>query len=225
MRVLVVEDYPPVRKAIVTALRENGYTVDETEDGNTGLEMATTREYDVVVLDLMLPGMDGIELLEKIRATGDDCRVLIVTARGTIEDRIKGLDLGADDYLVKPFPIEELLARVRALVRRGYGQATPVIKVGHLEINTNSHAVLSAGEKVSLTAKEFALLEYLALRAGQLVTRAEIFEHVYNDRSSTHSNVIDVYMTYLRKKLERPEHPKLIHTRRGEGYILSEEPP
>jgi DNA-binding response OmpR family regulator len=225
MRVLVVEDYPPVRKAIVTALRENGYTVDETEDGNTGLEMATTREYDVVVLDLMLPGMDGIELLEKIRATGDDCRVLIVTARGTIEDRIKGLDLGADDYLVKPFPIEELLARVRALVRRGYGQATPVIKVGHLEINTNSHAVLSAGEKVSLTAKEFALLEYLALRAGQLVTRGEIFEHVYNDRSSTHSNVIDVYMTYLRKKLERPEHPKLIHTRRGEGYILSEEPP
>lgn len=225
MRVLVVEDYPPVRKAIVTALRENGYTVDETEDGNTGLEMATTREYDVVVLDLMLPGMDGIELLEKIRATGDDCRVLIVTARGTIEDRIKGLDLGADDYLVKPFPIEELLARVRALVRRGYGQATPVIKVGHLEIDTNSHAVLSAGEKVSLTAKEFALLEYLALRAGQLVTRGEIFEHVYNDRSSTHSNVIDVYMTYLRKKLERPEHPKLIHTRRGEGYILSEEPP
>jgi len=225
VRILIVEDYPPVRKAIATALRESAYTVDEAEDGNTGLELATSRDYDVIVLDLMLPGMDGIELLERIRATGDDCRVLIVTARGTVEDRIKGLDLGADDYIVKPFPIEELLARVRALVRRGYGQATSVITVGHVEIDTTNHSVESAGERVTLTAKEYALLEYLALRAGELVTRGDIFEHVYKDPSSAHSNVIDVYMTYLRKKLERPDRPKLIHTRRGEGYILSEEPP
>jgi DNA-binding response OmpR family regulator len=225
MRVLIVEDYPPVRAAVAKALRENGFSVDEAEDGDTGLTLATDREYDVIILDLMLPGMDGIELLERIRAAGDDCRVLIVTARGTLEDRIKGLDLGADDYLVKPFPIEELLARVRALVRRGYDKSTPIIRVGHVEIDTSNHAVHSAGERVELTAKEYALLEYLALRAGQLVTRNEIFEHVYEDRSTTRSNVIDVYMTYLRKKLERAEHPKLFHTRRGEGFILSEDSP
>ncbi|MFT4542169.1 MAG: two-component system copper resistance phosphate regulon response regulator CusR [Planctomycetota bacterium] len=225
MRILIVEDYPPVRNAIATALRESGYTVDETGNGETGLELATTREYDVVVLDLMLPGMDGTEVLERIRVAGNDCRVLIVTARGTVEDRIKGLDLGADDYMVKPFPVEELLARVRALIRRGYGKSTPIITLGHLEIDTNSHAVRSAGERVTLTAKEYSLLEYLVLRAGQLVTRSAIFEHVYKDGSTTNSNVIDVYMTHLRKKLERSEHPKLIHTRRGEGYIMSEEAP
>lgn len=222
MRILVVEDYAAVRKAVVQALREEHYSVDDAEDGQTGLAMAASGEYDLVVLDLMLPGMSGNEILRTLRAGGESCHVLVLTARDSLDDRIAGLDLGADDYLVKPFAMEELLARVRALIRRSYTKKSATIEIGHLEIRTSDHIVLVDGEQVEMTAKEYALLEYLAYRAGEVVTRTEIWRHIYDDQSSATSNVVDVYIGYLRKKIDRPGHPKLLQTKRGEGYILAE---
>lgn len=220
MRILVVEDYPPVRTAVVSALRESGYAVDEVATGDAGLARGLERDYDVIVLDLMLPGLDGLSLLRALRERERTSHVLILTARDTLEEKTAGLDLGADDYLVKPFEMEELLARVRALLRREYAQKQPVLRIGHLEINTNTHGVKVGGAPVELTAREYVLLEYLALRTGQVVSRAEIWEHIYDDKANTSSNVVDVYIGYLRKKLERPHGPRLLHTRRGEGYLL-----
>ncbi len=223
MRVLIVEDYAPLRAAVAKALRESGYSVDEAADGEAGFWRASSEEYDLIVLDLMLPRLDGLEVLRRLRGEGRDAHVLILTARDRVEDRVQGLDLGADDYLVKPFAMDELLARVRALVRRGYVQKSPLLCIGHVEINTNDHGVRVSGEPIELTAKEYALLEYLALRKGQVVSRMDIWRHVYDEHSSATSNVVDVYIGYLRRKIERPDRSKLIHTRRGEGYILSEE--
>ncbi|MCP3919411.1 MAG: response regulator transcription factor [bacterium] len=221
MRVLIIEDYETLRLALVKGLRENGYAVDEAADGISGLHAASSEDYDLVVLDLMLPGMDGFSLLTELRAQGKNSHVLILTARDRLDDRVRGLDLGADDYLVKPFDMEEFLARVRALVRRSYARKSPLLRVGHLEIEMGEHAVCVDGEPVELTAKEYALLEYLALRSGQVVSRTEIWEHVYDVHFDANSNVVDVYVGYLRKKLERPGRPRLIHTRRGEGYMLA----
>jgi len=221
MRVLVIEDYEILRLAVVKSLREDSYSVDEAADGIGGLHMASTEDYDLIVLDLMLPGLNGFEVLEALRARGKDSHVLILTARDQVDDRVRGLDLGADDYLVKPFAMEEFLARVRALVRRSYAHKSPLLRIGHVEIHTDSHEVTANGEAVELTAKEYALLEYLALRSGQVVSRTEIWEHVYDSHFDATSNVVDVYVGYLRKKLERPSLPRLIHTRRGEGYILA----
>ncbi len=221
MRILVIEDYEPLRAALVKSLRENGYSVDETADGRDGLFLASAGEHDLIVLDLMLPGIDGFELLERLRAGGRETHVLILTARDQLDDRVRGLDLGADDYLVKPFAMAELLARVRALVRRSYRRKSPRLSIGHLEIDTNDHSVRVEGELVELTAKEYALLEYLAQRRDEVVSRLDIWEHVYDSRSDSTSNVVDVYVSYLRKKLEQGGRPRLIHTRRGEGYILS----
>ena len=222
MRLLVVEDYAPLRRSIVQALREEHYSVDEAERGDDGLALAHANDYDVILLDLMLPGVDGFAFLRDLRAAGRPSHVLILTARDAVDDRVKGLDLGGDDYLVKPFAIEELLARVRALLRREYAQKSPVLRIGHLEIETASHRVAVDGEPVELTAREYALLAYLARRVGQVVSRLEIWEHVYDERSKTTSNVVDVYIGYLRKKIERPGRPKLLQTRRGEGYMLVE---
>jgi len=222
MRILVVEDYLPVRRAVVKALREEGYSVDEAADGEEGAAMACAGEHDVIVLDLMLPRVDGVEVLERLRRKGNKAHVLILTARDSVDDRIRGLDLGADDYLVKPFAMEELLARVRALLRREYDKKAPTIRIGHLEIRTSDHTVRVDGEGIELTAKEYALLEYLAMRAGEVVSRTEIWEHIYDERSSATSNVVDVYVGYLRKKIERPGKPRLLRTRRGEGYQLAE---
>lgn len=224
MRLLVVEDYAPLRAAVVQALREEGHSVDESPDGTDALGKAVINDYDVVVLDLMLPGLDGLQLLRQLRSGGRTCQVLVMTAKDTIDDHVTGLDLGADDYLVKPFAMEELLARVRALLRRGYDRPAPVLTVGHVEIDTARHDVRVEGERVELTAREYALLEYLAMRAGQVVSRTEIWEHLYDDRSTATSNVVDVYVGYLRKKLDRPDKQPLIHTRRGEGYVLEEQP-
>ncbi|MAG63455.1 MAG: response regulator transcription factor [Planctomycetota bacterium] len=223
MRVLVIEDYEILRLALVKALREDGYAVDEAADGVSGLHAATAEDHDLIVLDLMLPGLDGFSLLTKLRERGKNSHVLILTARDRVDDRVRGLDLGADDYLVKPFAMEEFLARVRALVRRSYTRKSPLLRIGHVEIATDEHRVRVDGEPVELTAKEYALLEYLALRSGQVVSRTEIWEHVYDVHFDAASNVVDVYVGYLRKKLERPNHPNLIHTRRGEGYMLAVE--
>jgi DNA-binding response OmpR family regulator len=181
-------------------------------------------EYDVIILDLMLPGMDGLEILKKIRSKGRKVHVLILTAKDTVQDRVIGLDLGADDYLVKPFAFEELLARVRALVRRSYRQKNPSIKVKDLRIDLTTQRVWRGREEIRLTPREYALLEYLAIRAGQMVSRSDIWQHVYEFNSSASSNVVDVYIGYLRKKIELTNKPDLIHTVRGRGYLLGEKP-
>jgi len=222
MRVLLVEDYAPLSKAVTQGLREAGFAVDLAADGHEGWHYARSGDYDVIILDVMLPAMDGLTILKRLRDAGRHTHVLLLTAKDTVQDRVDGLNLGADDYLVKPFAFEELLARVRALVRRRYDTKNPVLRVDDLQIDTRSRAVKRGDETIELTAREYALLEYLAARAGELVSRTEIWESVYDFHSSAVSNVVDVYVGYLRKKLERPNRPRLIHTRRGQGYMLGE---
>ncbi len=221
MRVLIVEDYQPLRKAVTQGLREAGYAVDVAAEGEEGLWYARSGEYDVIVLDLMLPGIDGLTILRRLRAVGRRTHVLILTAKDALEDRVRGLNLGADDYLVKPFAFEELLARVGALIRRRYDAKNPTIRVADLEIDTAARIVRRAGEQIDLTAREYALLEFLALRDGQVVSRSDIWEHIYDFHSTAESNVVDVYIGYLRRKIERSGLPKLLHTRRGQGYMLA----
>jgi DNA-binding response OmpR family regulator len=194
--------------------------VDATGDGAEGRAYAAASDYDAIVLDLMLPSLDGRELLRGLRARGDTTPVLILTARDTVADRVAGLDLGADDYLVKPFAFDELLARLRALVRRRYQHADPVLRVADLEVDTRARTVRRAGRPVPLTAREYALLEVLAHRRGQVVTRAELWEHVYDFAAEPASNVLDVYIGYLRRKIDDGHARKLLHTRRGQGYVL-----
>jgi DNA-binding response OmpR family regulator len=220
MRILLIEDYPPLQKSIQQGLHEAGFAVDITGDGPEGLWYAMNNDYDVIILDLMLPGMDGLKILKKIRAKGRQTHVLILTAKDTLEDRVAGLDTGADDYLVKPFAFEELLARIHALIRRKYQEKNPTLKIQDLRLDQAAQRVWRGREEIELTGREYALLEYLALRAGHVVTRTDIWEHIYEFNSSASSNVVDVYIGYLRKKLEQPGKPALIHTIRGRGYIL-----
>ncbi len=222
MRILLIEDFRPLRQSLTKGLREAGFAVDTTGDGQEGLWYATGNEYDVIILDLMLPGLNGLEILKKIRAKGQKSHVLILTAKDTVQDRINGLDLGADDYLVKPFAFEELLARIRALLRRGYREKNPRVKIKDLQIDLTTQQVYRGREKIQLTPREYALLEYLAMRTGQLVSRSDIWEHIYEFSSSASSNVVDVYVGYLRKKIERPNKPALIHTVRGRGYMIGD---
>ena len=214
-----------MRNSIAAALRGEGYALDECSDGAQALKLVTTTNYDVIVLDVGLPGLDGWGVLARLRESGVTSQVLMLTAADAVSDRVRGLDLGADDYVSKPCTLAELAARVRALVRRNYQQKTPILRVGYVEIDMATHSVHSDGQAVDLTAREYALLEYLVLRKGELVTRAQIAEHIYDDRSATASNVVDVYVGYLRKKLERPGKPRLLHTRRGEGYVMSFQDP
>jgi DNA-binding response OmpR family regulator len=221
LRVLVVDDYGPVCAAVRQGLAEEGYAVDTASTGTDALRVALDRAYDVIVLDVMLPGLDGITVLRQLRAADVTSSVLLLTARDATADRVGGLDAGADDYLTKPFELAELIARVKALVRRAYRAPNPLVRVGDLEIDTSRRTVHRAGEAIALSAREYGILEYLALRAGQLVSRTEIWEHVYDFRGDARSNVIDVYMGYLRKKIEREGWPRLLHTRRGHGYVLT----
>jgi DNA-binding response OmpR family regulator len=220
MRLLIVEDYKPLRKALKQGLKEAGFAVDATGNGEEGLWFAMSNDYDAIILDLMLPGMDGLTLLKKFRAEGRQNHVLILTAKDALEDKINGLNLGADDYLVKPFAFEELLARIRALTRRNYRQNRSQIEIENLRIDLSKQKVFKSGHKISLTPREYALLEYLAMRAEEVVSRTDIWEHVYEFNSSVTSNVVDVYIGYLRKKLESKNKPDLIHTIRGRGYML-----
>lgn len=220
MRVLIVEDYAPVRNAIGQALREIGFAVDATGAGDEGLWFAANNDYDVIVLDLMLPKVDGLTLLGKVRAEGRCAHVLILTAKDTVQDRVRGLDAGADDYLVKPFAMEELTARVRALARRAYCAKNPEVTVDGLRIDTVTQRVWKDSTEIVLTPREYALLEYLAMRAGQVVSRTDIWEHVYEFTADADSNVVDVYVGYLRRKLGQRGDPSPIQTIRGAGYSL-----
>ncbi len=222
MRLLVVEDYRPLRQSITQGLQEAGFAVDATGDGMEGLWYASGNDYDVIILDLMLPGMDGLEILKTIRAEGRASHVLVLTARDTVEDRVRGLDLGADDYLVKPFAFEELLARLRALLRRRYRQTHSTIRVEDLCLDVATQRVRRGQRDIALTRREYALLEYLAMRTGEVVPRGDIWEHVYEFNSTASSNVVDVYVGYLRKKIETTGEAPLIHTIRGRGYRLGE---
>lgn len=226
MRLLLIEDYQPLARSLTQGLREAGYAVDAAVDGEKGLALAQSTSYDAVVLDLMVPKIDGLTILRRLRADGANVGVLIITARDQLSDRIGGLDLGADDYLVKPFAFDELLARLRAVIRRRYGATANIVKVGDLELDTAGRTVRRAGTPVALSAREFALLEYLALRRGQVVSRTEIWEHVYDFATEPSSNIVDVYVGYLRRKLGDGEGalPRLIHTHRGLGYSLGATP-
>ncbi|MCG3127729.1 MAG: Response regulator MprA [Phycisphaerae bacterium] len=220
MRALLVEDYAPLRETVAQALAEAGFAVDSAAEGGEGLWYAQSGAYDAIVLDIGLPGRDGLSILRTLRKSGQTTPVLLLTARDTVADRVAGLDAGADDYLIKPFALEELLARVRALVRRKYEATDPVLHVRDVEIDTVRKQVRRGGRTIELTAREYALLEFLALRAGQVVSRTDIWEHLYDFHASAESNVVDVYVGYLRRKLEESGGTRLIHTRRGLGYVL-----
>jgi DNA-binding response OmpR family regulator len=220
--VLIVEDYGPLLRSVGQGLREAGYAVDAVSDGEDGLATAEASPFDAIVLDLMLPTLDGFEILRRLRQGGSSAAVLVLTARDAVRDRVRALDLGADDYLVKPFAFEELLARLRAIIRRRYQAPASVIRVGDLEIDAVARSVRRAGRTIGLSAREYALLEYLAARRGQVVSRTEIWDHLYDFASDPSSNVVDVYIGYLRKKIDSQEAVKLIHTRRGQGYVLTE---
>jgi DNA-binding response OmpR family regulator len=220
MRILIVEDEPRMANVIAKGLREATYAVDVAEDGDAALYQTSINDYDLIVLDVLLPKRDGFEVCRELRARGHATPVLMLTARATVDDRINGFDAGADDYLTKPFSFRELLARIRALLRRDSQLRPEIFEVADLIVDSASHRVSRAKHHVQLTAKEYALLEYLARRAGQLVSRAEIAAHVWDDSFDPFSNTIEVYMNRIRKKIDGDHSIKLLHTRRGEGYIL-----
>lgn len=223
MRLLVAEDHPSLARSLANGLREEGYAVDLTFDGGEAAHLVRVHPYDAVVLDIMLPNLNGWELLKLIRREKPGLPVLCLTALDAEDDRVKGLDLGADDYLLKPFSWKELLARLRAVIRRGHGQTTSVITVADLEIDLTHKAVHRAGQAIALSAREFALLEYLAHRRGQVVSRTDIWDHLYDQHDESMSNVVDVYIGYLRGKIDKEFERKLIQTRRGQGYVLGPE--
>ena len=220
MRLLYIEDHVELHEAVSTCLREEGFAVDSARDGDEGLFLAVENTYDVIVLDIMLPGIDGLEIVRRLRAAGDETPILIISARDKVSQRVEGLHLGADDYLIKPFALDELVARIGVLLRRKYGARDPLIKIENMEIDTSTKKVRRGDSSISLTPREYALLEYLALRRGELVSRTEIWDHIYEYHSSATSNVVDVYIRYLRNKLNADGHPNLIQTRRGYGYVL-----
>lgn len=223
MRILVIEDYIPLQKSIVEALYEAGYVVDSTGTGDEGLWYATNHAYDTIVLDIMLPEIDGLTILQNLRKLANNTPVIIISARDAVDDRIKGLDCGADDYLVKPFALTELLARVRSRTRQRYGVKSPEIEIGDLTINTLTKRVSINGLEVKLTSREYSLLEYLAVRSGEVVSRQDIWDHVYEYYENASSNTVDVYVGYLRKKLKSASPHRYLHTRRGHGYLLEYE--
>ena len=221
MRILLVEDEPAAARFIAKGLREASHAVDLAADGTAVSEQCQLNDYDAVILDVMLPGKDGVTICRELRASGFDVPVLMLTARDAVEARVQGLDAGADDYLTKPFDFRELLARVRALTRRDRRPLSPErIEVRHLAIDVTGQRVWSHGREVALTSREYALLEYLARRAGEVVGRADIAEHVWDEHYDAFSNVVDVYIQRLRRKLDETSEPSLIRTRRGQGYQL-----
>jgi two-component system OmpR family response regulator len=217
---LIVEDDLKLARSLERGLRSDGYAVDLAASGSDALLQAHVYDYDAVILDVMIPQPDGVEVCRALRADGHWVPVLMLTARDGVGDRIRGLDAGADDYLVKPFDYGELIARVRALVRRGAPERPAILRVGDLEVDPAARTVIRAGRAVELTAREFALLEFLVRRAGEVVSRSELLEHVWDRNFTGSSNIVDVYVGYLRRKLEEPFGRPLIRTVRGAGYVL-----
>jgi len=224
VRVLLVEDESRVAGFIARGLREQTYAVDIASDGEHALYQASVNEYDIVILDVLLPVKDGYEVCRELRAAGFRAPILMLTARDSVDDRVAGLDSGADDYLAKPFDFKELLARLRALLRRAVGLRPRVVHVGDLILDTGGHSVTRAGKDINLTAKEYALLEYMVLNQGRVVGREQIAQHVWDESFDPFSNIIDVYIKRLRDKLDTGYARRLIHTRRGEGYLLGVAP-
>jgi DNA-binding response OmpR family regulator len=221
MRILLIEDDTGIAKSVHQGLIEVGYVVDVVGDGKVGLDYAFAAEYDILVVDIMLPGMDGLQLLRELRAEGIKTPVLLLTARDAVEDRVKGLDAGADDYLAKPFAFTELLARLRALLRRPPLQVNTVLQVADLEMDIATRTVQRSGQRIELSPREFTLLEYLMRHPRQVLTRNQILEHTWDSDFYGDSNVVDVYIGYLRRKIDHEFHPPLLHTVRGVGYRLS----
>jgi DNA-binding response OmpR family regulator len=220
VRVLLVEDHKPLARALKRGLEEDGFAVDLAEDGEEADFKARSTTYDVIVLDLMLPKIDGLTLLKHWRRDGIKTHILVLTAKDTTEDKVRGLDLGGDDYLTKPFQLEELLARLRALVRRSHQVKDPILRIADLEIDTAARSVKRGGQSIHLTPREYALLQFLAFHRGKVVTRTMIWEHLYDEHDENTSNVVDVYIRYLRTKIDKGFENPLILTRWGEGYML-----
>jgi two-component system OmpR family response regulator len=223
MRILVVEDDVKLSRAMARGLRHEGHAVDTAADGDQALYLASLSAYDAVVLDVLIPAPDGMEVCRNLRASGSTVPILMLTARGSVDDRITGLDAGADDYLAKPFEFGELLARLRALLRRAPAERPARLEAGDLIVDPATHAVERGGTAVTLTAREFRVLEYLARRAGEVVTRTDLLEHVWDQNYPGSTNIVDVYVGYLRKKLEQPFGRPLIRTVRGVGFQLDAE--
>ncbi len=222
MRLLVIEDNATLCKSLVQFFREASFVVDSTGMGDEGLWYATEHPYDVVLLDLMLPEIDGMEILRKLREKQISVFILVISARDGLEDRLEALNAGADDYLVKPFPMAEALARIHALLRRKFDKKDPTLRIADLAIDPLKRKVTRAENVIELTALEYRLLEYLAFRSREVVSRTDIWEHVFEDSSGGNSNNVDVYIGYLRKKLNIKDSPNLIHTRRGQGFVLGQ---
>ena len=220
MRLLVVEDQPDLRSVLAQALREAGYAVDTAADGREGLHKAVADQYDAIVLDLMMPLMDGWTVLRELRGQGHRVPVLILTARDSVNDRVRGLDCGADDYLIKPFELAELFARIRALVRRAAGKADGTIRVDDVTINTTTRTVTQAGKLVSLTPREYAIVQWLAVHQGELITRTTLYDHLFDEEDDSLSNLLDVHISNIRRKLGKD----FLITRRGQGYMIGQPP-
>jgi DNA-binding response OmpR family regulator len=225
MRTLIVEDAPRMRRWLSQALKGAGYAVDTAADGVDGLALAELNDYDVVLLDLMLPRMDGLSVLKRLRQDSRDVPVIVLSAKDTLEDRVNGLKLGADDYLVKPFALAELLARLQALVRRRYGAISAILQIADLVIDTGRCTVTKKGRILGLRPREYALLEYLAIRKGHVVSRTDIEHHIYDEHADLVSNAVDAAICRLRRKIDTPDRPSLVQTRRSMGYIMDEVKP
>lgn len=223
MRILVVEDERDLNRVISKRLESEGYSVDRCFDGQEALDFIEAGYFDAIIMDIMMPKLSGIEVLKKIRASRNTTPVLLLTARDTVEDKVAGLDAGAEDYLVKPFAFQELLARIRVLTRRTAGNSTNTFEIADLSLNCSTRTVTRAGESILLSAKEFDILEYMIRNKGAVLSREKIENHVWNFDYTGGTNVIDVYIRYLRKKIDDPYDQKLIHTIRGKGYVLREE--
>ena len=223
MRILVAEDEKDMNRLISKALEKEGYGVDSCFDGEAALGYLSSADYDGAVLDIMMPKKDGYQVVKELRASGNGTPVIFLTARDSIADRVKGLDLGADDYLIKPFDLDELLARIRVMTRRRSGQQTSIIEIGDLCIDTASQQVRRGERSIELSAREYSILKYMAANQGRVLSREQIEDHVWNFDYEGGSNVVDVYISYLRKKIDAPGEEKLIHTAWGRGWVLKED--
>ena len=223
MRILIAEDEKTLNATLKKRLEEQSYSVDACLDGQEALDYLDSAEYDVVLLDIMMPKKSGLEVLRALRKKGRQTPVLLLTAKDSIDDRVDGLDAGADDYLVKPFAFEELMARIRVMLRKKSGQSSNLLSVGDLTLDLGTHTVVRDGQPISLSSREFALLRYLVMNQGMILSRDQIEQHIWNYDYEGSSNMIDVYIRYLRKKIDDPFEKKLIHTVRGAGYVLREE--